>query len=244
MGILLLLLSILAFQRCNFWRNSAALWSDTVKKAPNSYLAWEGMGESLHYTARPNHKEAITAYKRAIELNPVNPAGDISRYNLGVVYTDMNDFANADKVFTELLKRSPGNVMGWTAFGDLALRRFEYSEAENRYRKALALQPEAVQVHQKIGNLMVILGRLGEAKSSYLHIEELQWRNNPLNAYELARVEALAGDSGESIRWLETALNRGYNNFAGIMNDEELMPIRVDGRFADLVKKYFPKQNL
>ena len=239
MAIPLILLAMLSFQRINVWRDAATLWSDTVKKAPNSFLAWEALGESLHYTARPNRNEAIIAYRRAIELNP---ASDISRYNLGVVYTDLNDYASADKILQELLKRSPNNVMGWAAFGDLALRRFEYSEAENRYRKALSLQPEAVQVLQKIGNLMVIMGRIDEARSCYLRIEEIQERSDALNAYELAQVEALAGDTGASIRWLETALQRGYNDFAGIMTDEELTPIISDARFADLVNKYFPKQ--
>jgi protein O-mannosyl-transferase len=242
MTSLLLLLSVLSFQRGKVWRDSATLWSDTTRKTPQSYLAWEGMGESLHYGARPNRGEAIIAYKRAIELNPVNPAGDISRYNLGVLYIELNDYANAEKILGNLLKRSPDNVMGWAASGDLALRRLQYADAESYYRKALSLQPEAVQVHQKIGNLMVLLGRIDEARSSFLRIEEIQWKTDPINAYELARVEALAGDTSASLRWLEVALQRGYNNFSGIMNDEELTPVMADGRFAGLVNRYFPQQ--
>lgn len=238
-SVLLLLLSLGSFQRVKIWRNAAALWSDTVTKAPSSSIAWEGLGESLHYTVKPKRSEAIAAYLRAIELNP---GSDISRYNLGVAYTEMGDFDNAEKVFADLLKRSPDNVMGWAAFGDLALRRSQFAEAETRYRKACALQPEAVQVHQKIGNLMVVMGRLEEARGSFLRIEEIQGGNDPLNAYELARLEALTGDAAASIRWLEVALQRGYNDFAGIMGDEELTPILSDGRFSELVKKYFPPQ--
>ena len=236
---LLLLLSGASMQRSKVWRNAATLWSDTVKKTPDSYLAWEGMGESLQYAATPRRGEAIVAYQRAIKLNP---SGEMSRYNLGMAYIELFDYANADTILRELLKRSPNNVMGWTAFGDLALHRFEYSDAESRYRKALSLQPEAVQVHQKIGNLMVLLGRIDDARSSYQRIEGIQWSNNALNAYELARVEAIAGNTGASIVWLESALQRGYSNYAGIMADEELMPMMPDARFADLVNKYFPQQ--
>ncbi|MBT0666518.1 tetratricopeptide repeat protein [Geobacter pelophilus] len=236
--ILLFFLAGVSMQRIDVWRNGISLWKDTVGKSPKLALAWEGLGEALHYNAQPDYEGAKKAYLRAVELSPDS---DITRYNLGLLYTSLNDFANADQVLRELLKRSPNNVMGWAAFGDLALRRSLFTEAETRFRKALSLQPEAVQVHQKIGNLMIVLGRFDEARHCYLRIEEIQGGNDPINAYELARLEALAGDAGGAIRWLETALQRGYGNFAGIMTDEELTPIRSDGRFGDLVTKYFPK---
>jgi len=239
MGILLFSYAVISVQRCGIWRDASTLWSDTVRKSPNSSVAWEALAEARHYTSNPRFEEAITAYRRAIELNP---NGDISRYNLGVAYIELNDFVNGDKVLQELLRRSPNNVMGWAAYGDSALRQLDFGEAEKRYKKAMELQPEAVQVHRKIGNLMVVTGRFAEARSSFLRIEALQGENDPLNAYELARIESLMGDTGASLRWLERALQRGYYDFAGILADEELTPVMSDGRFADLVSKYFPKQ--
>jgi protein O-mannosyl-transferase len=237
-AILLFFLAFISFKRVPVWRDARTLWSDAAEKTPNNALVWEGLGESYHYTAKPDLLEAIKAYSRALELSPKN---DMSQYNLGVAYLELNDYVNADRVLLELLQRSPENVMGWAAYGDLALRRFDYAEAGKRYKRALELQPEAVQVHRKIGNLMVVTGRFDEARSSFLRIEALQGGNDPLNAYELARIEALVGDTGASIRWLEAALQRGYNDFAGIMADEELTPVMSDGRFADLVNKYFQK---
>lgn len=239
--ILLILLSVVSFQRVAVWRDATTLWRDTVKKRPNNPVAWEALGESLHYTGTPNYQEAIAAYRRAIELSPPGNGGHMSHYNLGIAYTNLGDYANAEKVLRKLLQESPNNVMGWAALGDVALRRYLYNEAETCYRKALGFQPEAVQVHQKIGNLMVILERLDEARDSYLKIEEIQERTDPHNAYELARIEALTGDTGASITWLQESLERGYNNYNGIMADEELVPIMADARFAELVSKYFPR---
>jgi len=235
----LLLLAMVSFQRAGVWRDAVSLWQDAARKSPGNALVWEALGEAYHHAARPEREAARKAYLNAIRISP---GSELSRYNLGALYIEQNDLASADLILQELLQRSPLNVMGWTAFGDLALKRFEYDEAERRYRKALSLQPEAVQVHRKIGNLMVVAGRIDEARECYLQIESLQGRRDALNAYELARVEALTGDTGASIRWLETALQRGYHDFAGIMADEELTPVMADGRFAVLVSKYFPKQ--
>ncbi|HZV81292.1 MAG TPA: tetratricopeptide repeat protein [Geobacteraceae bacterium] len=236
---LLLVLGMVSLGRIQVWRNGVALWSDTVRKSPNLPLAWEALGEAYHYNPRPNREEAKKAYLKVIALNP---DVDISRYNLGILYLDQNDLANADRVLSELLRRSPKHVMGMTAFGDLALRRADYATAERYYREALVVQPDAVEVQRKLANLMVGLGRMGEARAVLLQIETLEGGTDPGNAYELARVEALAGDVGASIGWLEKALQRGYGNYSGIMADEELTLITSDARFADLVSRYFPRR--
>jgi len=238
-AILLVVLALVSFQRVPVWRDAITLWQDTVRKVPGFFQAWEALGQSLHYTARPRLDEAVSAYLKAIELKPDS---DINRYNLGVAYIELNDYAAADSVLKKLLQDRPQNVMGWTAYGELALRQYDYAEAEKRYRKALSLQPEAIHVHQRLGNLMVATGRIDEARRTYRNVELIQGGDDAQNAYELARVEAIAGDTGAAIRWLETALQRGYADFSGIMDDAELLPIMADGRFSDLVLRYFPRQ--
>ena len=85
-------------------------------------------------------------------------------------------------------------------------------------------------------------GRFAGAKSELQRIEELQGGVDPENAYDLARIEALAGDTAGALHWLELALQRGYNNYRGIMTDEELTPVLADGRFGGILRRYFPPQ--
>jgi len=236
--IILGILATLTIRRINVWQNGITLMEDTVRKSPNVPLIWEALGEVYHNSPHPNLIEAEKAYLQVLRLNPkIEP----TRYNLGVLYLEKNDLVKADTVLKELLRISPQNVMGLAASGDLALRRFEYAEAERLYQKALALQPEAVQIHQKFGNLMVVVGRFVDARSSYMQVEALQGESDPLNAFELARVEARAGDAGASLRWLEQALQRGYNDYAAIMADIELNAVREDRRFAELISRYFSR---
>lgn len=239
MIILLCFFSSISFVRIPLWKDARTLWADAAQKSPDVALVWEGLGEACQYTAIPDFPRAIKAYRRAIELSPES---DISRYNLGGVYLALNDYDNSNSILQELLQRSPENVIGWTTYGDLALRRFDYTEAEKRYKRAMELQPEAVQVHRKLANLMVVTDRLDEARLTHLRIEELQGGNDPLNAYDLAKISAMSGDAGVAINWLDQTFKRGYDDFVGIMADEELTAVISDGRFADLVNKYFPKQ--
>lgn len=242
LGCLVILCGILlalSFRRAAVWRDGVALWSDAVTKSPNVALAWEGLGEAYHNSAAGRLAAAIPAYREAIRLCP---GSDISRYNLGAVYFALNDYGNAQRVLHELLTISPRNVMGWALYGDLALKQFDYAEAERRYRKALSLQPEAAPVYKKLGNLLVVTGRLDEAKAVHLQIESLQGGFDPINAYDLAKIDALQGDTTGALFWLEQALSRGYSDFSGIMADEELTPVFADGRFAALVGRYFPRK--
>jgi tetratricopeptide (TPR) repeat protein len=228
-----------ARQRTGVWRNALTLWEDASRKSPETALIWESLGQSYQYcNPRPDYEAAIAAYKHAIKLSVGN---GLTHYNLGIAYLELNDYINADKILRELLRLSPQNVMGWTAYGDLALQQLQYEEAERRYNKARSIQPEAVQIHRKLGNVMIVTGRLEEAKRVHLQIEGLQGGDDPQNAYDLAKLHAMTGDTGGAIRWLEQALVRGYTNFSGIMSDAELTPVISDARFSELIRKYFPK---
>ena len=239
--ILLLLpaMSFLTVKRLHFWRNGVALWSDTVQKSPKVALAWEALGEALHYNQRPDRMAAEKAYLRVLALNPDI---EISRYNLALLYLDMNELPKAEAVLNELLRRKPDHVMGLSAFGDLAIKRYDYVAAERYYRKANALQPDAVPVLQKLANLMVVFNRFAEAKDYCLEIDRLQWESDYFNAYELARISSLQGDTGTAIHWLEIAIRRGFREYDRLMADEELMPVMADARFSELMVKYFPSR--
>jgi protein O-mannosyl-transferase len=170
----------------------------------------------------------------------LDPKGEMSRYNLGRLYLDLGDWAKAQETFQDLLKYNPRNVMGWAALGEVYLNKANLAEAEKCYKTALALQPEAEQVLILLADLAVLQGDLGQARDYYARLEKLQEESDPLNAFQMAKVESLAGDSAAAVAWLERALQRGYDDFAGILQDEELTPIRADGRFAALVQRYFP----
>jgi len=132
--------------------------------------------------------------------------------------------------------------MGLAAIGDIHLYRGELAAAERSYKRALAIQPEAVQVLTSRGKLALIQGGLNTARDYFLQAEK-QDGSDPFIAMHMAGVEAMAGQVGESLLWLERALQRGYSDYDSLMTNDELAPIRADHRFTELLRRCFPNQS-
>jgi TolB-like protein len=56
-----------------------------------------------------------------------------------------------------------GNATAWVALGNVYRERWDWSEAEQTYRKALSLDPDNVEAHQQYAELLAYVGRLDEA---------------------------------------------------------------------------------
>lgn len=102
-GILKVILLIVIFifisltvQRNGAWENGYTLWSDTLKKSPNSARAHYGMG--LSYDSKYMLNDAIREYKESIRLVPSNPD---SLSALGLAYYKMASENVYNKQFVE-----------------------------------------------------------------------------------------------------------------------------------------------
>ncbi len=233
----LILLAGVSFQRASVWQNEITLWRDAVRKSPNKSITWERLGEAAHRFLPATTNEALYAYKRALELDP---SSDLTRYNLGILYTDIGEIDKGFETFTALLQHNPNNVMGLAALGEIFQYRGDYDKAEKAFKRAHAVQPESVQVLTLLGNLALIQGRLDQARDYYSQIEK-QRSNDPQVAFQLACIESMAGQAGASVLWLERSLQCGYHDYNALMASEELAPIRADLRFTELMQRYFPK---
>lgn len=127
--------------------------------------------------------------------------------------------------------------MGWAALGDIHLGRAEYREAEYAYRRAESLQPDALQVAGKLGELFLRSGNLANARLYYGRLE--QGAGDAEAAFGLARIEATAGRLSESMIWLEKSLQRGYSDGANLQAEKSLAAVRKDPRFDYLLARYF-----
>jgi hypothetical protein len=59
-----------SFWRVSVWRDPVALWTDAVAKAPHKSRCWNNLG--MAYLAAQREPEAVTAFERAVFLDPRN----------------------------------------------------------------------------------------------------------------------------------------------------------------------------
>ena len=66
--LLLVVAGALTFQRCRIFRSNEALWTDTLAKNPNAWLAHHGLANIL--ARRGEYERAIAHYQRTLRLKP------------------------------------------------------------------------------------------------------------------------------------------------------------------------------
>lgn len=229
----LLTLAVLTYNRANVWRNPVALWGDAVVKVTDCARIWGYWGSACD--SAKDRRTAMYAYKRGLEINP----DDIQiLYNAGSLYLFLRDNDQAYRMLKKLLTLTPNHVKGLVAFGDVCMLRGDYAEAEKSYLHAHQLQPGAPDPLNKLGNTAVIMNRLDDALRYYL-MAERTYAGNPDIAYNIACLESMSGRVDSSLLWLGKALQRGYHNVYTLRSNRELMIVRKDVRFEQLLSQYF-----
>ncbi|GAM10570.1 transmembrane and TPR repeat-containing protein F38B6.6 [Geobacter sp. OR-1] len=232
----LALLATVSFVRAGCWRNAATLWSDAVIKSPTATYAWSSLGEVYFRELRVT--EAVRAYEHSLELDPNNR---MTPNALGPIYTRMGQLDKGYEMLNRFLKIRPNDVKTLAYLGINQSERGNYDEAERLYLKALSLQPDSAKVLLLLGELSVKRQRYEEARKYLMQIEA-QGKKDPDAAYRLACLESMAGRQQESLLWLETAIQRGYRDFAGLYENKELSALWQNPRYQMMLQQYFPAE--
>ncbi|MEE9543269.1 MAG: tetratricopeptide repeat protein [Thermodesulfobacteriota bacterium] len=102
-SVVLLFYLIKVESRIYVWRSDLALWSDTVKKSPQSSTAHFNLGWA--YQRDHDNNKAVKSYHESIRLGPT--AVD-AHYNLGQIYMKEGRYLEASKEFGIVMKIDPG----------------------------------------------------------------------------------------------------------------------------------------
>ena len=201
---------------------------------------------------------------RALAIDPRLPRALAAS---GVVRTASSpDYRGAAEDFRRLTVVDPQNYEGWwyLCFALGYVIPAEAIEAERACRRALELNPGAVEVNYHLARSLILQGRLAEAEQAidllakvspdaafvlwgrfFLHL----YSNRPREALLLlAKVSqpqawksvalARAGDLDGALAALEEALAKGYRDVAQLRQEPMMEPLRRDPRFARLLAKH------
>ncbi len=101
-GAILLSLNILTWQQCSFYTSPTALWEETVKANPQSFIAHSGLAGIRFREGKT--QEAIAEYNAALALEP---RFDDARYDLATVYLQTGHPALALGEYKKILAIEP-----------------------------------------------------------------------------------------------------------------------------------------
>jgi hypothetical protein len=102
--LLLIPLILLTWRQCQIYRDPLTLWTNTVAKNPNSWMAHVNLGQA--YQAENQVDQAISQYKTATQLNPQEAE---VWWKLGAVEADHGDFSDAEICFRLALEINPND---------------------------------------------------------------------------------------------------------------------------------------
>jgi tetratricopeptide (TPR) repeat protein len=100
------------------------------------------------------YDEAMTEYKDILEINPGHMK---SLYNLGRIYFQFVEYANALRNFQNVLELDPENADAWNNLGSVYETTNNITEAIYAYRKSLAVNPFHEETHVNLANIQYLL---------------------------------------------------------------------------------------
>jgi len=162
--IVIILMTVLTWQQCGYWKNSITLFNHALQVTKNNYLAHDSLGVALD--AEGNHQEAIDHYKNAIKINPEY---DNAYYNLANAFKDLGNMEEAAKNFRETIRVNPNFTNAHNNLGIILEMYYKkYDEAIHQYRQELKIQPDNYGVHYNLG---IALAAKGEQQEAIKHFQ-------------------------------------------------------------------------
>ncbi len=123
---------------------------------------WYNKGASL--AKQSKYSEAIEAFNKSIELNPVNAT---VWCNKGNVLSNLGKYNESVKAYETALKVDPQNIAAWNEKGHVLNTIGSYDEAVVAFSKVIKLNPKDADAWFNRGNTLSRLGRYDEAIKDY-----------------------------------------------------------------------------
>ncbi len=150
----LLVLTVLTWRQCHYWKNSKELWSHALNVTKNNYVAYNNLGPILFNEGKTD--EAMEYFEKAIELNPDYTD---AYNNRGYVYAALGNYDMAIKDYDEAIKSNPDYMIAYNNRGTIYSDTGRYQLAIEDFNEAIRLQSGYVDAYNNRG---IAYGKLGQ----------------------------------------------------------------------------------
>ena len=159
---LLLVLGVMSWNRAWVYQNPQTLWTDTLAKNPNCWMAENNLGDLQFEQGHVD--SAITDYQKALAISP-----DFAEVynNLGVALSRQGRTAEAMTKFERALELDPDLASAHNHLGNVLLQRGQADAAIDQFAEAARLNPYSLAAHYNLGNALLQQSRASEAVAQY-----------------------------------------------------------------------------
>jgi tetratricopeptide (TPR) repeat protein len=186
------LLAVRCWERCLVYESEKTLWTDTVARNPEAWVAHYNLGSVLSQEGRSN--EAIRHYRRAALIKPDYPR---VHNNLGIELRMQGRPGEAIRHFAEALRLAPGFTKAHVNLGSALMDLNRHEQANLHLRRALRIDPDFAGAHFNLGMSLHAQGRTDLAIAHLGHALRLDpgFATAHVKLGEVLRAEGAAGEA-------------------------------------------------
>lgn len=153
------LLGYLTWRQAEVYRSPEALWRDTIRKNPTSWMAYNNLGNRLAQQGRL--ADAQACYENVIRLNPKHAN---AYNNLGNIFMQRGDYNSALNCYRQALSIQPDHIHAVYNLGALLCRLGRYREAEPYLARTLKVNPKLADARKLMGKVLLRLMKPEQAE--------------------------------------------------------------------------------
>jgi tetratricopeptide (TPR) repeat protein len=158
----LAILSVLTWQQCGYWKNSATLFSHALQVTKDNALAHNNLGLALFNEGKI--KEAIDHYNHAIRIIPDY---NIAYNNRGSAYDELGQYQLAIEDCNQAIHLNPDYAEAYNNRGLAYANLGQYKLAIEDYGEAIRLKPDYADAYYNWGLAYYNLGQYQLAIEDY-----------------------------------------------------------------------------
>jgi tetratricopeptide (TPR) repeat protein len=159
------------------------------------------------------------------------------QYNIGLVYLQNGNFAEATKYFNKALALRPNYYLALNALGLTNFMQGEFQNAAGYFEKCLQVNPGFSEARNYLGSVYQELGMLDRAEEEYRKaIADETYKSRELPYYNLARLYLAQDKNEEALQLVEKSIE---------INSRMVMAINLKGivlerlgRIKDAIESY------
>ena len=199
--------------------------------------AYRAMGLSYFLWGKLN--QAFASCTKAIEIDPDD---FIAHWTLGRIYFTEGKLEQALELFRRVAEIKPSFYAGHLDVAQTCLALGLTGEADTAYRRLLEIMPNYLLQNPDDSRARLIyanqLGRAGRREDAIREGTKALTLTpgDPHMLYNAACMYASLGESSRAIDTLRQAVEAGYTNVGWMQNDPDLIPLRDDPAYVDLLR--------